>query len=402
MVSASDRSPGLRGRLLLVLVTSGIALVAVACGGGSTSSSGGAKADYNIPFVGDLTGANGGNGTGGLAGFNTALKEINNSGGINGHKVVGQSFDAQSDPTAFSAQLRQALALNPPAMVTNALSSETAAAVSIYQSSNVPVVGPSYTITGVDTIPYWFSTSPLAAGVGIGDVNALKVLLGGSLSGKKIGFEGLQSPAVDGNLAALKSQVEAAGGNMGLIVRDTASLSSWSSQAANMVASKPDAVVLNSNESVNAIVAKALIVAGYNNPVLAAEGANGDTMLANVNSANFYTVREHVPPAAGTTLYKDATAAGATPDQIVASYFAKNYAALWVIADTLKKCGDGCTATKFVSTLRGMGKFTIPNDALAGPVDFSKSNSGLTTAQMWAWDTTAKKPVAKGTTFPIV
>lgn len=398
----SNRHRGLRGGLQLVLGLGGIALMAVACGSGASPSTSGSKTPYNVPFVGDLTGANGANGTGGQAGFNTAIKEINDAGGVNGHKVVGQSFDSQSDPSAFSAQLRQALALNPVALVTNALSSETAAAVSIYQSANVPVVGPSYTITGVDTIPYWFSTSPLAAGVGTGDVNGLKVLLGGSISGKKIGFEGLASPAVDGNLAALKTKVEAEGGTIGMVVRDPASLTSWSSQAANMVASKPDAIVLNSTEGVNAIVAKALLVAGYNAPVLAAEGANGDTMLANVNSASFYTVREHVPPAAGTGLYKLATAAGATPDQIVASYFAKNYAAAWVVADTLKKCGDSCTATKFVTTLHGMGRFTIPNDALAGPVDFSKSNSGLTTAQLWAWDTTAKKPVAKGGTFSIV
>ncbi len=399
---ASDRSPGLRGRLQFVLGVAAIALVAVACGGSSSSGSGGSQTPYNVPFVGDLTGPNAVNGIGGQAGFNTAIKEINDAGGVNGHKLVSQSFDAQSDPSAFTVQLRQAISLNPVAMVTNALSSETAAAVPVYQTSNVPVLGPSYTIAGVDTIPYWFSTSPLAVGVAIGDVNGLKVQLGGSIVRKKIAFEGLVSPAVDANLAALKSKVEAEGGSMGLVVRDPAGISSWSSQAANMVASQPDAVVVNSPETVNATVVKALLVAGFTGPVLAAEGANSDTMLANVNSANFYTVREHVPPAPGTTLYKDAIAASATPDQIVASYFAKNYAAVWIAADTLKRCGDGCTATKFVSTLRGMGRFTIPNDALAGPVDFSKSNAGLTTAQLWAWDTTSKKPVPKGATFPIV
>ncbi len=392
-----------RGRVRFVLGLATVALAVAACGGGSsTSGSSGSKSPYAVPFVGDLTGGNAVNGIGGQAGFNAAVKEINDSGGISGHKIVAQSFDAQSDPAAFSAQLRQAIGSNPVAMVTNALSSETAAAVSIFQSSNVPVVGPSYTISGVDTIPYWLSTSPLASGVGTGNANGLKTLLGGSLSGKKIAFEGLNSPAVDGNLAALKSKVEAEGGSMGMVVRDPVTLTSWASQAANMVASKPDAVVVNSNDAVNTTVVKALIVAGYAGPVLAAEGANSDTMLVAVNSPNFYTVREHVPPAPGSTLYKLATAAGATPDQIVASYFAKNYAAVWVIANTLKKCGENCTATKFVSSLHSLGKFTIPNDALTGPVDFSKSNSGLTTAQLWAWDTANKKSVTKGATFPIV
>ena len=59
----------------------------------------------------------------------------------------------------------------------------------------------SYIITGVDTIPYWFSTSPLAAGVGGGVANGLKSLFGGTLSGKKVAFEGLISPAVDEEVA---------------------------------------------------------------------------------------------------------------------------------------------------------------------------------------------------------
>ncbi len=379
-----------------------VALTLAACGGAGSTSGSSAASTYTIPFVADLTGANATNGIGGQAGYNTAIKEINDSGGINGHRIVAQSFDGQTDPATFSAQLRQAIALNPPAIVTNALSSETAAAVSIYQSSNVPVVTPSYTITGVDTIPYWLSTSPLADGVGIGTANGLKALLGGSLSGKTIAFEGLNSPAVDGNLAALKSRVEAEGGSVGTIIRDPASFTSWASQAANVVPTKPDAVVVNSPEGNNVTVVKALLVAGYTGPVLAAEGANSDTMLAAVNSPNFYTVREHTPPPPGSSLYNLAKAAGATDEQIIGSYFSKNYAAVWVIANTLKKCGDGCDATKFVAALHSLGKFTIPNDALTGPVDFSERNAGLTTAQLWAWDPATKASVTRGTPFPII
>ena len=78
------------------------------------------------------------------------------------------------------------------------------------------------------------------------------------------------------------------------------------------------------------------------------------------------------------------------------------YAAGWVMHDTLAKCGDACTSTRFVSSLRGLGRFTVPNGALAGPVDFSKSQAGLTTAQLWSWDATTRKSVGKGASFPIV
>ena len=66
------------------------------------------------------------------------------------------------------------------------------------------------------------------------------------------------------------------------------------------------------------------------------------------------------------------------------------------------KCGDSCSTSKFASTLKGLGKINVPNNALAGPLDFSKTNSGLTSAQVWQWDAASSKSVAKGQTFSIV
>src|SRR5205814_1060952 len=157
---------------------------------------------------------------------------------------------------------------------------------SVIASSNVPVIAASYTVTGVDTVPYFFSTSPLASGVGLGIVNGLKSIFGGSLSGKKIAFEGLISPAVDGNLAAVKSQVEAA----------------------------------------------------------------------------------------------------ANPSDTAQSDFGKMYAAAYAIKAAYLKCGFPCSTAKFTSSLKAAGKIDIPNNALSGPLDFSKQNAGLTSAQVYQWD----------------
>jgi ABC-type branched-subunit amino acid transport system substrate-binding protein len=389
------------GGARLVMGIAAVVLAVAACGGGA-SSGGGSKSPYTIAYVADLTGGNSANSLGGQAGFNTALKEINDSGGVSGHKLQVQTYDSQSDVNAFQAQLRQALGTNPMAISGQWLSGSNSAAVSIFNSANVAVVTAAYSVPGVDTIPYWLSTSPLGPGVGKGAVNGVKAVLGGSLSGKKVAFEGLNSPAVDANLAAIKSQVDADGGSMGMVVRDPISFSSWSSQASNMAASKPDAVVVNNTDGNNTTVVKALAVAGLTVPVVATEGANSDQMLAAVSSPNFYAVREHNEPAAGSKVYKDAISGGATVDQINQSYFGKMYAAAYIISNTLAKCGSPCDGTKFASTLTSLGKITIPNDVLLGPVDFSKGHAGLTTAQIWAWDTANKKSIPKGATFPIV
>ena len=106
--------------------------------------------------------------------------------------------------------------------------------------------------------------------------------------------------------------------------------------------------------------------------------------------------------ASGSKLYKDGVAAGATPDIIAQSYFGKMYAAAYAISAAEAKCGDSCSTSKFASTLKGLGKINVPNNALAGPLDFSKTNSGLTSAQVWQWDAASSKSVAKGQTFSIV
>ncbi len=392
-----------RGATRLFLALPALALAIAACGGGTSQSSGGggSKAPYEIAFIGDLTGGNSGNSLGGQAGFNTAVKEVNDSGGVNGHKLNVTGYDSQSVVATHAAVLRQALAMNPAAISGLWLSGSTAGSAAIFASANVPVVTSSYIISGVDTIPYFFSTSPLANGVGGGVANGLKSLFGGSLSGKKVAFEGLVSPAVDANLAGTKTAVEAAGGTMGQVVRDPITFSSWSSQAANMVGSKPDAVVVNNTDPNTATVARALLVAGFAGPIISTEGANSDDLLKSVNNSQFSVVRETVVPSPDAKLYQDATAAGATPDKIAQSYFGKEYAAAYAIAKGLAKCGDSCTANAFASSLKGLGKITVPNNALAGPLDFSKSQSGLTSAQVWVWDSSKSSSVEKGSTFLI-
>lgn len=389
-------------RALLGVAVTAAALVVAACGGSTnTTGGGGDKTPISIAYITDLTGGNSANSIGGKAGFDTAVKEINDAGGINGHKINTTTYDSQSDVNAFQTQYRQALGTNPHVIAGQWLSSSTAAGASVIASGNVPVIAASYTVTGVDTVPYFFSTSPLASGVGAGVVNGLKSIFGGTLAGKKVAFEGLISPAVDGNLAAIKSQVEAAGGSMSTVTRDPVTFSAWSSQAANMAAAKPDAVVTNNTDGNTATVVKALGVAGFSGPIISTEGANSDTLLKAANSSNFYVVRETVAPDSSSKLYKDALAAGAKPEDTAQSYFGKMYAGAYAMKAAFLKCGFPCSTPKFTSALKGSGKIDIPNNALAGPLDFSKQNAGLTSAQVFQWDAAGSKAIAKGSAFAI-
>src|SRR5262249_13888509 len=149
-------------------------------------------------------------------------------------------------------------------------------------------------------------------------------------------------------------------------------------------------------------VAKALLTAGFTGPIISTEGQNADSLLKAVSNPQFLVVREAHTPATTDKLYKNAVAAGVSGDLTANPWFGKDYAGLWAVANGLAKSGDTCTATKFTWSLQSLGKFTIPNNALLGPVDYSTSNSGLTTAQLWVWDASKSASVAKGPTFLIV
>lgn len=409
------RTQGRRRRVGVqaISVVAALTLVVTACGsskssstpttaGGPTtaaSSSGSGPATgspVKIGDVEDITGGDSSNGGGSHAGVLTAVKLINAAGGINGHVLDVTTYDAASEPTQAEAVIREAESAGPAAITGYIGSAESSAAGGIISAGDIPWVSGDYQTSETNSLPFWFMDSPTGAGVAAGAVNGLKSLLGGSLTGKKIAFEGIISPAVDANLAAIKSAVEADGGTVGPIIRDPLVITSWASQAANVMAAKPDAVIINHTEPMSALVAKALGVAGFTGPIITTEGASSDTMLSSVNQPNFYAVRETTEPLPGSALYQAAIAAGQSPTNIATTDFDKGFAAVYVIADTLKACGTPCSTSKFDSTLKGLGSITIPDHAMAGPLDFTNGQSGLTAAQVWTWDPTTNMSVAKG------
>jgi ABC-type branched-subunit amino acid transport system substrate-binding protein len=390
--SVHVRRTGVAAGVLLTLLS------AAACGGGSSSSS---SKTVTIAAVEDVTGPNSFNGGGAVAGALTAEKEINAAGGINGAQVKIKVYDTTSVVATSQGVIRQVIASKPAAVVGALMSVESTGSAAVIASGQVPWVTASYPIAALKDAKHWFSTSPTGSGVASGAVAGLTSLLGGSLNGKKIAFEGLAIPAVDNNLAAIDAAVTAAGGSMGKVTRDPLGFTSWTSQAAAMAATKPDAVIINANEPGTSVVAKALKVAGFTGQILSTEGANSNSLLSGVSQSNFYVVRETFTPSATDALYQAAVSAGQPTAAIGNPYFAKEYANVHVIAAVLAKCGNGCSADKFASTLKALGDVTVPNQALLGPLNYSSGLSGLTAAQVFAWDASKSAAVAHGSTFSI-
>jgi branched-chain amino acid transport system substrate-binding protein len=411
-----------RGGTALLVGVGALALLSSACsssshssttaptagsGSGSSGSAAGSAngAPYTLSFVGDLTGGNAENGQPELAGTEAAVYQINHDGGVNGHPLkITTVQDSQSTTTGAETAVRTALGTNTT-FTTGAMSgTEVAATASVYNAAGIPSIGVSYPVSALINSPNWFTLAPTGPQVAAGAVNGLKGLLGGSLAGKTIGFEGLQVPTVDNNLAAIKSLVQADGGKMGPILRDPLTFTSWTSQAAQVASAHVDGFIINHDETSTAIVAKALLVAGVTVPIVSTEGASSDTLFKTVAASNFYAVREasESAVASGTVPANDAKAAGYGSASTLDPYFARQWGVIYAVADALKSCGFPCSASSLESALTSMGSYTVPNNVFLGPVDFTSSqHAGLTTAQIYGWNPSQGVGVPKGQPFSI-
>ncbi len=369
--------------------------------GGSTASG----SPYTMSFVGDLTGGNSENGQPELAAAEAAVYQINHDGGVNGHPLKITSVqDSQSTTTGAQSSVRTALG-STTTFTTGAMGgSQVAATASVYNSAGIPFIGVSYPVSALINSKNWFTLAPTGPQVAAGAVNGIKGLLGGSLAGKTIGFEGLAVPTVDNNLAAIKSLVQADGGKMGPIIRDPLTFTAWSSQAAQVANAHVSGFIINHDETSTAIVAKALVTAGVNVPIVSTEGASSDTLFKTVAAKNFYAVREASESAVapGTVPANDAKAAGYGSASTLDPYFARQWGVIYAVANALKSCSFPCSASGLESALTSMGSYTVPDNVYLGPVTFTSSqHAGLTAAQIYSWDASKSMGVPTGQVFSL-
>jgi ABC-type branched-subunit amino acid transport system substrate-binding protein len=307
-------------------------------------------------------------------------------------------YDTQSSPTAGAAVIRDALSSGAEVVTGFNVSATLTPSVSVLRAANKPWVTSGAIFAGVDTIPFFFSLGPSNQNAGKILVRAAKQVLG-DLKGKTVALAAT-SPSVpnDEKVSAAKAALKAEGAKALPIIRDPNNFSSWSSQAANVMAANADAIISFNAEGGTTTIAKALNVAGFRGPILSDVTANSDTVFNAISATNFYAVRDFNAFGAGSPLFNAVLAAKASTTRALASasLFSREYVGMFAIAQTLEKCGVPCSTTKFMSTLKGLGKIKVPNDPFFSPLDFSKSNAGETFGQIWKWDAKAKKAVPGG------
>lgn len=390
MFSSSSAANGHRWLSAAALLSTA-ALVLTACGSGEEGDAG---TDDKSPFVVALTGDATGNQTSlypGALGAQAALKKINSEGGINGRQIeIKGIFDSKSTAEGGTASAQQAVAAEPSVIISSNVSASESGATAVYSRTGIPVFAMSGTEPNKVPPTAWsfglgVATKQIAAVM----VAKAKLVLGGSLQGKKIAFAGLSAPAIDETLNYVKELAKTEGFEVAPIERTPPGNTAFATQAAGITAAGVDLVFTQDSTPGTIVIAKALAVAGYDGPVISTHGASQPEVFAEIANDSFMAYRAASVPADNkeSGLYKFAIANGVTAEQLTNPYFSQGWAQAYAAAEVLKSCEGACDPEAFEAAAQKLTSYEVPDGALFGPVTLSpQRHYGLSTFQFYEWD----------------
>jgi ABC-type branched-subunit amino acid transport system substrate-binding protein len=176
---------------------------------------------------------------------------------------------------------------------------------------------------------------------------------------------------------------------------------SWSSEAAKIVAAKPDAVINLTSVTGQIVQLKALEAAGLTKtPIIAFPGlAYSD--LTSLKFSNVYVMTPWpygTPPSS--PVHQAAARYGYLADE--KSYeFAFGWAQAAVVRQALANCGSSCSGSDLEKAFAGIHNYTVPGGVASGPVGFSSSDHASKLPQtMLHWDEPTSSLKIAGTVTP--
>jgi branched-chain amino acid transport system substrate-binding protein len=374
-------------------------------GGGASGSGGGGSSSggsYTIDVLTDLTGIFAQPGATVNAGIQAYAKQINNAGGVNGKTIKLVVTDTQSTDAASVAGLQKAIASKPVAMLQDGNSSFSAMLPLLKQASDIPFFTAGATDSALYPTPV--ANVFMAQASATQQANALvaevKAKLG-TLQGKKVGVLYGSAPYNDDLLKTVKSLLQAGGGSTGDVESYNFGSVSFTSQAAKVASSKPDAVIHLGDSADSETGLKALVAAGITSvPILSYSSGSTDQILKGVDSPNVAGLRTTVTPATGTAILSAAQALGAASGA-TDNNFTLGWAEAATAIEGLKECGSSCTSSQLLTKLNTISSYSVPSDALYGPVSISSSKHAiLSSGQFYSYNgsavVTAGAPVSLG------
>jgi branched-chain amino acid transport system substrate-binding protein len=399
-----------RNRRVLAVVTAAVcATVLAGCGRaapGADSGTGGSSEPYNVSLFADISGPFAPFVSHGVGGFQTAIAAINDAGGVNGRQIkLNNPIDAQSTPQGAQVAARQAVGQTPVAILVSTASTELASVAGVLAGASTTTLAvPNDDGQAVPPKPYYFSatvSSPVAAKA---YANAIEQELG-TLSGKNIAIVVNNAATSVAYADGLKKLVEAAGGRVSNYLKNEPTISSFTSQAGQIMQNKPDAMMINDSTTNTAIEVAALHDAGYTGAIFGGTAANDDATLKKTSDegGDYRGPREWKTPVEGDQVWAAAEKYGHLDSAKAGVYFSKGYMLAYALKAGLEACGANCDAKSLPAAMAKASKVTAPGDLGFGASGFTADNHVLLQAlQFFGWDKASGKPAALGQPISMV
>jgi branched-chain amino acid transport system substrate-binding protein len=372
-------------------------LTACSSSAGSNATGGGSGDPYTVVIVASLTGASGQDGTSAADGIQSAFDTINAAGGIGGHQIKVSIIDDESTTAGAQSAVRQALDANPVAVMDEGTSGGLLAVVPLLESAKIPVL--SVSAQSPQFYNWLFGSVPTSPQTTVSQIGGMKAALG-SFSGKNVAVVTPDTPAAVQTADAQKAAIIAAGGSS-TVVTTPLGATSFDSGAANIVASKADAVLINDVSAGTIVDAKALLNAGFKGTILTDWDAASTSTFSAINYDKFYVVRMVASSDPGTVPYE----AAKKYNHLTGSdqpKFTMGWILAYMLQQGLKKCGYPCSTGNAISSLQSLGTFSVPGATGFGLFSVSPTvHNILTKYQLFKWDSAKKAPVAVGSPLPI-
>jgi branched-chain amino acid transport system substrate-binding protein len=404
----SPESRGKRARLIATALTGIATVVAAGCSSsptpsaartGSGSSAAASTGDITIATTTELSGALSSAFSPVALGLKAAVDQINANGGIRGHMLkLAAPYDSESTPAGGTTAAQQAVSADPAFIISGGGSAEVSSGAPVYTQAGIPWADLSGGIPGIQ--PYHFSLN--ATSNQLGAAMLTEAARSSSATPLTIGIIGLDSPAVDGEINAIKADAKEKNVKIADTEVTTTTLTSFASQAERLVAAHPDVILDLDTLTSTILEVRALTTTGYKGEILGATAAGSVTALQRIALSNYAGERQTQLAAPGSVLYKIAQSVGAADLAVDSNYFSSGFATLYAMASVLKACGVPCSNTAFQKTAQTMGNISIPDSATFGPVRFSsQSHYGETSLQFFKWDSASNTAVPDGGVIPL-
>lgn len=374
--------------------------VAPAVGASAPSSTAAATAQNTTPYtIGmniDLSGPISVGGKQNLAGLQTYIKELNDSGGVNGRKINLVALDDRSDVTVARANYRQLADQKALAVFGFILTATLAAIAPTIEQEKVP----TFSLGGpIDLLvpprPYMYAydlVQGLQADVQVKQVETLARAAG--KSEVRVGYIGADTPADRDHAAKTKKLVEQRPGWSYVTEQWTPiQIADISAQAAALKAARPDYVVLIHNDSGALAIVRGMRQQGLDVPVVNVTAGAADTTFQQLGR-NYIAWRTFVSPAETSipaVVSMRAAAAKAGQESAMAGpYFTGGYVAGMLIRQILERCGANCDSGQAFNAAAEKVTSFDSRGLAAGSLGFSPQNHMLLKAVWYyGWDTTS-------------